>query len=249
MSAASGNPYAAMADMGLKMISGISNGVIQDAQINAQNIINEANAWANNLVRGANNNLKAARGSLARYTQSVNNQRTLDNAGSSAEAATVNYRRARDSAMKDDFETQIRNAEQAGGQAAAAALSGLTGGVADLVTQTSALRRARVAQRFDESTKQTDFDAGLRQKQIMQSGWDSLDSSTIAEEIDYNTDIAAKQTRGGNIWTDAYLGQDMKNVANVSAWGYNKAKDWFDSDAGISSAGSAGKRLTNDYEY
>lgn len=214
---ASGNPTADAADFGIKAIMGISQGVIAEAQANAANMVNEANAYASNLVRKANNELRASRANLARYTQSVNNQRTLDNAGSNAEAALINYRRARDSAVNDDFEQQIAFAEQAGAQAAAAALTGLSGGVADIVAGTSALRKARLQGRVQEAMRQGDWDAQRQQVNIMQAGWDSLDQSEITADLDYSVDIATKQTRGGNLLLDIMGGQDMKGVANIVA--------------------------------
>lgn len=210
---------ASAAEFTIKAIMGLGKGVLDEAAIDAANTVNEANVYASNLVRAANNRLGAARGSLARYTQSVNNQRVLDNTGSAMEAATINYRRARDSAAASDFEQQLAFAEQAGAQTAAAAFSGLSGGVADLVAGTTALRRARLKQRSDEAEKQGDWDMAQRTKQIMQAGWDSLDSSEISDNIDYNTDVAVKQVRAGNIFSDILGGQDTKTMANLAATG------------------------------
>ena len=209
--------YAAMADAGIKAIMGISNGVLQEANVNAANKVNDANAYASNIMRAANNKLGAARGSLARYTQSVNNQRVMENAGSNLEAASINYRRARDSATQDGFEQQIAFAEQAGAQAAASALSGLTGGVADLVRGTTALRQSRLQQRVDAAEAQGDWDASQQAKHIMQSGWDSLDASEINDTIDYGQDVAVKQRYGGNLFTEAIGGQDLKSLANITS--------------------------------
>lgn len=215
--------WAAVADFGLKAITGISQGTIDKANVNASNTVNEANAYANNLIRAANNKLGAARGSLARYNQSVNNNRTLENAGLQAEAAAVNYRRARDSEIQDDFETQLRFAEQAGAQAAATALSGLTGGVADVVNSTTALRKARLSQRALVARQQGDFDAQQRQSQILQAGWDSLDSSEIIDGIDYSVDVATKRVSSGNFFTQVMGMQDTKNLANLTG----QAVDFF----------------------
>lgn len=217
MAAEASGSGAAWAQAGITAIMGISSGITQQGQIDANNIVSDANAYAQNLVRSANNELKASRAGLARYNQSVNNQRTLENTGSTLEAATINYRRARDSAMSDDFESQIAFSEQAGAQAAAAALSGLTGGVADMVNGTTALRKARLQQRSDESMKQGDWDAGQRAKNILLSGWDSLDNSEIAADMDYSVDIATKQVRAGGLVTDILGGQDTKNLANMAA--------------------------------
>jgi len=207
----------AAADFGLKAIMGISQGITDKANVNASNTVNEANAYANNLIRAANNKLGGARGSLARYNQSVNNNRTLENTGLQAEAAAINYRRARDSEIQDDFETQLRFAEQAGAQAAATALSGLTGGVADVVNSTTALRKARLSQRALTARQQGDFDAQQRQSQILQAGWDSLDSSEIIDGIDYSVDVATKRVSSGNFFTQVMGMQDTKNLANLTS--------------------------------
>lgn len=207
----------AEAAFGLQAVMGISQGIVDRANVNAANTVNEANAFANNLIRGANNQLGAARGSLNRYNQSVNNQRTLQNAGMQAEAAAVNYRRARDSEIQDDFETQLRFSEQAGAQAAATALSGLTGGVADVVNSTTALRKARLSQRAETARKQGDFDAQQRQTQILQAGWDSLDNSEISDNIDYGKDVAVVRTQQSTFLSQLLGGQDMKNVANITS--------------------------------
>lgn len=209
--------WAAAAQFGLQAVMGISQGITDRANINAANTVNEANSFANNLIRGANNQLGAARGSLNRYNQSVNNQRTLQSAGMQAEAALVNYRRARDSEIQDDFETQLRFAEQAGAQAAATALSGLSGGVADVVNSTTALRKSRLLQRSETARKQGDFDAQQRQAQILQAGWDSLDNSEITDNIDYSKDVAVKRFASGNLFTQIMGVQDMKNMANLAS--------------------------------
>lgn len=209
--------WAEAANFGMKAIMGIGNGILADAEINATNKVNEANTYASNLVRSANNQLKGARASLSRYNQSVNNQRVLENSGSAAEAAQINYRRSRDSSISDDFESQIAFAEQAGAQAAASALSGLSGGVADIVAGTTALRKARIQQRQADATKGMDYDAAQRNKNILQAGWDSLDHSEISADIDYSTDVAVtKMGRGSNLLFDILGGQDAKTLANIS---------------------------------
>jgi len=209
-------------------VKGMSASATKAGTAKAANIINEANAWAGNLVREANNNAKGAKASLARYTQGINNQRVLENAGSAAEADAVNFQRARDNAVKDDFESQIAFTEQAGAQAAASALSGLTGGVADLVSGTTALRKARIQQRQAEAMRQSEYDAGQRQAQIMEAGWDSLDMSDIAVELDYGQEVAVKQDTSSNFLMDILGGQDPKNMANLTSKGYSFFKGFGD---------------------
>lgn len=218
---------ADMAEFGIKAVMGLSNAYLEEANARASNIVNEANAWSSNLVRGANNQLKAARGSLARYNQSVNNQRTLDNAGDARTAALVNYRRARDSATQDDFETQLRLSEQAGAQAAASALSGLSGGVADIVAGTTALRASRIQQRAFEATRQGDWDAEQMARNITLAGYDQMDHSEVSDEIDYSVDVAAKRTANTSIWAAVMSQQDMKTMSGAADWAGTKAKSAF----------------------
>jgi hypothetical protein len=229
--------WAAFADMALKAVQGISGGILEEANVNAKNTVNEANAYASNLVRTANNGLKAARGSLARYNQSINNQRALENSGSAAAADSINYRRQRDSAASDDLESQIADAEQKGAQAAAGAFSGLTGGVADMVASTTALRRSRIQQRTTDALRGMDYDAAQRQKNILQAGWDSLDTSEVDSSMDMSTDVAVKQTYSGSLIMDALKGQSAQTMADVTnqAGGFFKSfyYDAFDPRAGV----------------
>lgn len=216
-----------MAEFGIKAVMGLSNAYLEEANARAYNIVSEANAWASNLVRGANNELKAKRGSLARYNQSVNNQRVLDNAGDARTAALVNYRRARDSAVQEDFETQLKLSEQAGAQAAASALSGLSGGVADIVAGTSALRASRIKQRAAESMAQGDWDAQQMTKNITAAGYDQLDQSEITEDLDHSIDVAQRKTANTSIWAAVMSQQDMKSMANIASEYGGKAKAAF----------------------
>lgn len=227
-------------------VGGIASAASEDGSAAAENTVNEANAFANNLVRSANNKLKGARGSLARYNQSVNNQRVLENAGNQAEAAAVNYRRMRDSAMNDSFEQQLQFAEQAGAQSAAAAFTGLRGGVADIVTSTTALRKARIEQRVSEATKQGDWDASQQQKHIMQAGWDSLDHSEISDDLDYSTDVAIRKEPIGNVFTQ-FIGGALKGGGlQTAAQGFfnTGSYDAFKDRAGPAGSGYGGNGRT-----
>lgn len=207
---------AAAAQAALNVVMGISSGITARANINAANTVNAANTYAANLIRNSKNELAAKRTSLARFTQSVNNQRVLENAGSAFTAQQVNYRRGRDVAARDDFEGQVRFAEQAGAQAAASAVSGLTGGVADIVRGTTALRKSRIQQAVDQSLSQGDYDAAQRNKAIMVAGWDSLDQSELTTALDYGKNVATEQRYGGNLWSDAMSGTSGKDIKAIA---------------------------------
>jgi hypothetical protein len=200
------------------------------ANADAFNTVSEANTYASNLLRASRNRVAAARSSLARYTQSVNNNRVLENTGKAYTVNNVNYRRQRDSMVSGSLEDQIATAEQSGAQAAAAAFSGLTGGVADVVRQTTALRTARINQRKEAAMAQMDSDQAARTGALLQAGWDNLDQTDITTEIDYGNDVAVKQYAGGGLFQDIFNGilqSDPKSLANTAAWGKQKYTDWF----------------------
>ena len=215
---------AEAADFGIKAIMSIGSGVIEEANINAANTVARANAAASNLMRGASNELRSKQASLSRYTQSVNNQRVLSNTASSAEVALTNYRRSRDSALQDSFEQQISFAEQAGAQAAASAFSGLSGGVADIVRGTTALRRQRIQQRVETAQKQGAYDASAHQRNIVMAGLDNLDQSSVMDGLDYGNDVATTRNYSGTLLSDLIRAKTNTNIANVvnSAQGFFK---------------------------
>lgn len=223
---------AEAADFGIKAIMAIGGGVIEEANINAANTVNRANVTASNLMRSANNELRSKQASLARYTQSVNNQRVMSNTANAASAALTNYHRSRASALQDNFEQQISFAEQAGAQAAASAFSGLTGGVADIVNGTTALRKARIQQRVETAAKQGEYDASQMQRNIVMAGLDNLDQSSVMDGLDQGNDVATTRYYTGSLLGDLIKAKTGSNMANVSTGvveGYSKAKGFFNS--------------------
>lgn len=205
--------------VGLNVFSSLSAGWAEEANIRAKNTVNSATTIANNLMRGANNELLSKRNALARYVQNENNKRTMTQTGREQEASLINYRRGRDAAASGDFEAQIGFSEQAGAQAAMAGFSGLTGGITDIVASTTALRTSRVKQASLQSLGQADWDAAQRQRDIMAAGLNSLDQSYITDDIDYSLDTHVDQRRGGNLFSDVLKGlasnpQATQSLAN-----------------------------------
>lgn len=187
----------ATAKFGFDILMGLGAREVQKAQVRAANTANAANVYARNLMRSANNELAAKRGSLARFTQSINNNRTLDNMGSAFEASAVNFRRQRDERKRRSVEQDIQLAEQAGAQAAAAAASGLVGGVVDAVAGTVELRRSRILQAEAQTSKALAFDQGRQQAAIIRQGLSAMDMNTIVDDIDYSLDVFSAQATPG----------------------------------------------------
>lgn len=223
-------------------VMGISNLYLEEANARARNTVAQANAYASNLVRAANNELTASRGHLSRYVQSVNNQRTLESSATQAEAALVNYRRSRDAQVADSLENQIASAEQAGRTAAAAALSGLTGGVADWVAGTAALRAARLRERQEQAVAQGDADAGTLVSDIMRAGWESVVLGGSDDSFDYSKDVPVVHAAAGNLLTASLGGQSAKGLAETSSFFAGRVNDFFGGDEASTAYAASPKR-------
>ena len=236
---------AMLAMMGLQAVMGLSAGYSAQQAAGRQTLINKANAEAANLVRGARNELVVAKGRQARANQAENNNRTLYQGGRAVEAAAINYRRMRDSAITEDFEGQIRLAEQAGAAVASQAMAGAGGSVVDVVNGTTALRNSRIQQAQAVRRKAADYDASQNMADIRRATIQSLDGSSIIDDLDYNVDLAQEVQRSGNLFTDIVGGQAPKNVADVLAGASNFSfNNPFADRAGALGSGSGGRSRT-----
>jgi hypothetical protein len=175
-------------------VVGAANGLLQGSaareQAKLNNRLSKVNAEAANKVRGASNAAAAAEGSLARWVQSVNNQRQLDSGGDALEANVVNYRRQSDAGLTQDFASSIREAEQAGAAAAAQAVSGIAGNVTDTVNASMALRNSIVQQQVEDFRGFQNYDTARRAGSIYSQMIGGMDNSLIFDALDHNVDVA-----------------------------------------------------------
>jgi hypothetical protein len=197
--------WQAFAMAGIQGVLGYGQASVQKKITAIENKVAAANAANANRVRSSGNAFEAAKGSLARYLQSVNNNRTLEAGGEALEQNLINARRQEDTELSGDFETAIRNAEQNGSQAAAAAFAGVGGEVADNISVATKLMQQRA--QF-EAQKNQDFrmyDYSRRAATIQTQTIRSLDSSLIFDALDYGTDVA-QQKYSQNPWAAGLMG-------------------------------------------
>jgi hypothetical protein len=200
---------------------GYVQGHLEKASADTNNRINEANAANGNKVRGASNAFAAAKGALARYMQSVSNNNRLAAGGEALEANLVNARRREDVLQGAGFEAQVRNTEQMGAQAAAAAFAGVGGGVADMVSASTRLMQQRASRQALTATDQRLYDTSRRAYAIQSQTVRGLDSSMILDSLDYTFEVAQKEhavnpwmraiIAGGDAWIDGKGFYDDKN--------------------------------------
>lgn len=187
----------------------------------ANNRISEANAAAGNKVRVAKNAYEAARLNVARYMQSVNNNRVLDDGGHSLEATMVNFRRHADNEMMGDFSSQVRSAEQAGHAAASQAYAGVDGNVVDMVNGSTALRDSIVRQHTKDIMGMEAYDTTRRAGSIMSQMVGGLDNSLLLDTFDNNVDYAHKQAIPS--YGPAVIDFVVRAVKAVATWGLSEA--------------------------
>ena len=168
--------------------------------ISASNAVSSIQADASNRITGINNETanvltqrNAALTGLQRWAQQVRNDRVMENLALNQQALATNFNRSRDARTRQNFAANIRDAEQQGRQRAAAAASGVTGSVVDVVNQATAVKRgieetARIA-----TERQISYDYKLTEQQQYWSALDQLDTGLIfdnPEMLDYRTATA-----------------------------------------------------------
>lgn len=160
------------------------------ANTEAWNRVQEVNAAAGNKVRRANNALASAKGNLARYMQSINNNEALTAAGRAVDANTRSGLQAQDRLQQQGLFSQVAATEQAGRALASQGALGLGGSVVDNVNAATTLRAAIMQDSLSKQKMNVSYEVGLRAQSIASQMTRSLDSSIILDNIDYNTDVA-----------------------------------------------------------
>lgn len=211
---------------GFQSMLGVGNNLARN-----NNLISETNAKTTNSLRLYSNAATAAEDNLARFTQSVNNQRMMDAGGKTLNANTVNFLRGSDRAQVGNFASQIDDAQSMGHARAMQAASGVGGNVTDTVNTATALRASIAKSTADQAIKSNAQNYSAEQANVMSRMVGSIDSSIILDNLDYNKSVAQKSPQlkvfaaalqgffPAN--TDA-LGNAGKAVSDWSTSAYNK---------------------------
>lgn len=142
----------------------------------------------NNKTTAKENERDAVITATQRWRQGVYNSRVYENAAKDQEVIETNFWRQRDQRQRASFSEQIRNAEEEGRMAAAAAMSGVSGSVVDMLNNTVKLRQGMENQARDEAEDQFAYDKGKLQFGTYWANLDQLDYSLIFDNpktLDY----------------------------------------------------------------
>jgi hypothetical protein len=212
-----------------KAAAGILQGQAQNSITKINNELADVKATAENKTRLVGARKVAAEGSLARFTQAMNNQRIMESGGSALGAAVVNYGRHKDDATRLSVSDQLQQAEQAGAMAAAQAASGTAGTAGDMVAGATAIRNSMVAQSIADKEGMADYDQSHRAESIMRQMVSGLDSSTIYDALDYSESVA-RHTAKTTLLGSALEGLGFSGAKAAVGGASDLAKtgyDWF----------------------
>jgi len=172
-----------MAGAGFQLLSSAVQGYNAASITRTQTKTSNAIRDANNRTIAAVNEKNAAGTALARWRQSVYNSRVLDKVESDQYSSEVNFQRQMDIRAKAGFSANVKAAEESGRQQAAAAFSGVTGSVVDVIDGTSRLRNDIQRQQFETTNGQLAYDHGVQQAAQGRADLDQMDFSVILDNI------------------------------------------------------------------
>lgn len=185
--------WAAAADVGL----GIAGAFGQWGAASAARTVARANADAANVVRGAQNQQRAANTSLAATMRSLQYKAALTNAGEASNAGSELIARTQESFTRGNFEQGLRDMEQLGAYTARAAASGVGGASVRAVSYTVRLQQARLAERTEERQGEQVYELNKARAGIFPAAASRLDISPLTGGMDYSRNVAPGGGGGG----------------------------------------------------
>lgn len=211
-----------MADFSLASVGAQAVGAYLSANASANVAANQARATAT--IRAGNNEVNqtidarnAVLTATQRWAQKVRNSRVYEAAGNNQEALTTNFNRSRDARTRQNFATSIRQAEESGRQQAAAAASGVTGSVVDVIDMTTQLRNGMQEVARVEAEKQITYDYKKQEYQQRLATLDSLDFSVILDNPSIMQSTQSTPQYTSNAWSAAL--STLLTKDNISAIG------------------------------
>lgn len=193
---------------------------VESIKANAANRIREGN----NRVVGVVNQRNAEMTALQRWRQSVANSRVYEAVAANQEAMAINFNRARDMRTRAGFAANIRNAEESGRQQAAAAASGVSGSVVDVVNMTTRLKQGIERQAVKQTEGQLSYDFERKQEQARLATLDSLDFSLIFDNVQ-QVDYAINAPKRVDIFGAAISGKNTLRDLTQGAANFFKQPD------------------------
>lgn len=215
------------------------------AQIDSQNLLAEADAASQNVLRGANNTLSAAQVALSNFQRSAANSQKLESAGNAVNASVVNMARIADKSTQGSLERQLASAEQLGAVQAASAARGVGGSTGRMLQATLAATSARRESQISDAQTQVTFDMLMQRSGLMSGAIRSLDEGQTFAPLDFTTVLAKKTI--APIWEADYAPsagwQAIMAAANNTGSAIDSVNSYMSQPSSSGSMGSTSSAL------
>ncbi|CAN7580366.1 hypothetical protein [Paraburkholderia hospita] len=205
----------------MQMIAGAASGVmqgmlqnaqndaqytVQSAQTDAANLLSQDQADNSNALRDAGNEFAAAQASLANTQRSIGNKQRADAIGSQWNSTVTTQGRVLDSMVRGNVEQQISAAQTLGAINADNAARGVGGTSADIMRMTMKQRNARLVTGQQTRMQQTSFDQLIQQSGLRSALLNSQDYGETVANLNYQAAIPQTYIKPAKM-PDLTLGQ------------------------------------------
>jgi hypothetical protein len=162
----------------------------QNRQIGRENARRAAEARRQNMVREGFNKREEAVANLNRFLQSHTNAENLKRGARSLSAQYADIVSQLNATRTNSTNRALRSSEVMGQVTASAAASGLMGSTVDQVYSTLELQDASAEEQGARELERTQYILGESAYQFWQGVTDTINTSSIYANIDYNRDVA-----------------------------------------------------------
>lgn len=202
---------------GVMVMSSLMGSKKDDDNAKIANIAAKSDAKVKNIMRMADNQMRAAKDNLSRYQQSQSNKFKLMAGGDSLNAQATNMLRLGDESVRGGLERRIAVSEEAGALAARAGAAGIGGGSMQMVSAANAMRAARVEELYRVQAEQQSDDGLLALEQMQRQIVLGLDDTHFDTSINYMESVASKTPRVD--WGAAGVKAGMAGLSAYSSMG------------------------------
>ena len=175
---------------GVMILSSLMGSKKEDDAAKIANIKAKSDTNVKNIMRQADNQMRAAKDSLSRYQQSQSNKYKLMSGGEQMNAQATNILRLADESVRGSLERRIAAGEEAGALAAAAGAAGIGGGSTEMESRANLMRAQRVEEMNRVATEQRTDDGLLAIEQTQRAVILGLDDVQFDTSLNFMESVA-----------------------------------------------------------
>jgi hypothetical protein len=219
---------------------------VQSAQTDAANLLSQDQADNANKLRESGNEFAAAQASLANTQRSISNQQRASAVGSQWNTTVTNQGRVIASMVRGSVEQQISAAQALGALNADSAARGVGGTSADIMRMTMKGRNARLLTGQSTRMQQTTFDQLMQQSGLRSALVTSQDYGQTVANLNYQAAIPQVYIKPAKM-PDLTFGQ-MALMGAAGGGGFQQFRQSNNGNGGqIGFSGSGGVGDTGNY--